>query len=209
MATTTISKYFSKSKIDVFPISVNRTSHPDSRVFTEQHILSLTRGIADCDSYVISETVDFDVPFEFCVHGYYIKVNDLESELKKFSFNNKDNPLLNVYACIWIDTSASDCPHLWGFDEDDVGESEGGFTGVTFVQCDSEQQLISSLTENSIPEVIKESYELHYLHILSYVVNNDGQDSNPGSNQGGGTEKHFVIPNNSRHRFKVVDGGIV
>lgn len=131
------------SNIQVFPTSIARPDFPYARVFTEEHILSITRNAAPCDSYVITSSYDAKKVFEFVIHGYYVRL----AENTTFTSND-------VYAHIYIDTTSPTNPQLYGVDENDV------FTGVDFTSTDAANPP-AILTQNG------SHYEHYCLKILT------------------------------------------
>lgn len=111
--------HLDSNKIEVFPTSIARPSFPYARVLTEDHILDMIRNVAPIDKYVITETFSETQPLEFIIHGYYVKLNATPSDKHSFGGNN-------VYAHIFIDTSSSTHPQLYGTDDGTT------FTGVVF-----------------------------------------------------------------------------
>ena len=137
--------YLETSKIEIIPTSIARPAFPYARVLTEDHILDMIRNVAPADSYVITEIFSEIQPFEFIIHGYYVKLNATSSVKHSFGGNN-------VYAHIFIDTSSPTHPQLYGTD------TESTFTGVTF----------SDTTTVAAPTGL-EHYEHYSLHLLEKI----------------------------------------
>ncbi len=137
-----MNRYLASDRIEVFPSCIKRPDFPYARVLTEDHILDMIRSVSPGESYVISEHYTDSAPLEFVIYGYYVKVH--ATTTKKHNFDGE-----NVYAHIFIDTTSTTHPQLYGTDEDSI------FSGVSF----------TSSATYSAPEGLT-NYEHHVLHLL-------------------------------------------
>lgn len=143
------------NKIEVFPTSISRSMFPYARVLTEDHILDLIRSVAPSDSFVLTPVFNMVTPFEFIIHGYYVKIDASSSSPHSFTGDN-------VYAHIFIDTTSSTHPQLRGKDDTKDGDQSYTFTGVLFSDTETPPESVAN----------SEHYKLHILKKVgsSYTI---------------------------------------
>ena len=113
----------SKSNIQVFPISIQRTSRPGDRVLSETNLSSVFRSFTDKKSYVISKDFSSSADFEFMIHGYFCRIESTDIP-DCFTEIPNGNP---IYAAIHLSAQDNeDYPILEGSEDDTY------FTGVEF-----------------------------------------------------------------------------
>ena len=138
--------YLSHKKVHMFPVAIDRPNHPSSRILSEDNIRNLVKSMSENTSFVVTQKYDSKSDFEFVVDGYYIKLHGTTAD--ELSFSGKD-----VYAVIVVQGVDSECPLLWGYEDDDK------FTGVSFVED------INNIDVSAFKDL--DSYKIYYLHILS------------------------------------------
>lgn len=98
--------------ISIFPATRRAVEfQKDARHFNEANVINITNKMTDVDSYVITKTPSSSAPFEFVIHGYYVKVNSASSILAMFLASNPSQ----IYAYIEID-SGNDYKEIAGQD---------------------------------------------------------------------------------------------
>lgn len=159
--------YINAPLIDVFPISKAREHFPTARALSEVNLVKWHRNICDKDSFVISKEFHSTEPFEFMIHGYYVRL--LDSNVVNKNGNNitysldlsgfADGP---IYAHIVVDTTNVNYPVLFSSETIDPNNTDMMiFTGVYF---SSTPELDASV----IPEELLNT-ETYHLHILNKV----------------------------------------
>lgn len=152
--------YIQSPLIDVFPISKNRLNFPTARALSEVNLIKWHRHMYDKDSFVVSKSFDESSPFEFMIHGYYVKLLDTNTVVEDgnnvtYNLNLsgfEDGP---IYAHIVLDVTNINYPVLFGTEDVD----NKTFTGVYFSNK-------SELDTNVIPSKLinTETYSLHILN---------------------------------------------
>lgn len=196
--------YFKASKIDVFPVSVERPSKPEAQLLTEDHVSNIVRSIVDFPSYVITEDYD-GTELEFILYGYYVKLKLDEG----FSFSSVGNS--DIYALLYLNTASPDNPILWGADsglpEDKTPPEYRGITFTTKSSFDSKGNFIGDAPPLLGDEKVT-LFEAHELKILeSASGSGTGGDGTVNDDRGDG---HHRVPSDSKIKFKcglIVDGG--
>jgi hypothetical protein len=157
--------YINAPLIDVFPISKAREHFPTARALSEVNLVKWHRNICDKDSFVISKTFSTTEPFEFMIHGYYVKLFDSNKVTEKGSDITYNLDLSGfadgpIYAHIVLDLTNSTYPILFSSETVDPNNPEKiVFTGVYFSSNEE-------LDANVIPEELlnTETYSLHILN---------------------------------------------
>lgn len=157
--------YINAPLIDVFPISKVREHFPTARALSEVNLVKWHRNICDKDSFVISKSFSSTEPFEFMIHGYYVKLfdsnkvdengTDITYTLDLSGF--EDGP---IYAHIILDVTNNNYPILFSSETVDPNDTDKIiFTGVYFSSREE-------LDESVIPEELlnTETYSLHILN---------------------------------------------
>lgn len=144
--------FVQSEKIHVFPSTIPRTHDAYARVLTEDHILDVIRSSSVDTNFVLTNEYKDDQPFEFVINGYYVLLDASSESKHTFATFVPGTVPSNVYAHIFIDTTAHLHPQLAGADDTDTNE----FTGVIFSD---------SATCNA-PAAVSGHCEHHYLPLL-------------------------------------------
>ena len=128
-------EYIESSNIVVFPCA-NRSEdyNLQSRVMSEYNMTNIINQLTERDSFVISDTVDTGIPFEFNIHGYYFCVADYSKITEKFT-GETDN---KIYAVISINEQQKDNViykelAIIPSEQTSLDDSNGMFCGLGFV----------------------------------------------------------------------------
>lgn len=152
--------YINAPLIDIFPISKNRMDFPTARALSEVNLAKWHRNICDKDSFVISKTYSANKPFEFMIHGYYIRLLSTNKDKDNATITRDFSGMTdgNIYAHIILDVTNENYPLLYGSDFEGSDKAVV-FTGVYFTNS-------AELDEEDIPEELVNT-EIYSLHILN------------------------------------------
>lgn len=133
--------YLSSTDVSIFPYAPPRTNSPTDNVFYEQNttnmIRQITRAFFGTDSFVIGDAsiIDSDnniIPqVEFCIHGYYFRVNKAALTAMR-----SGNTTLTGYIAVQKATTSAP-EYIIGQD------SNGEFQALSFSEPDSSDGSIS------------------------------------------------------------------
>lgn len=109
-------------KVEVFPSTRRVRVQQDSRETSEKTITGIIDNFIDYTGFVITQTLDADLPFELNIKGYYFKIDKAQNIIDLFL---TDTTSLDIWASIVIDSSNPDYPELWGQDDSGSGKYQG------------------------------------------------------------------------------------
>lgn len=124
-------QYLSDSNnILVFPTTKREVNDRKARLLTEQNIVGIVNRLLDVDSFVITKNFNINGSFEFNIHGYFFKIDDIGDiiELIVNSEASGGTPISSgdcIYANIHTFVTG-DYEELYGIDEN------GSYDGVVF-----------------------------------------------------------------------------
>ena len=118
--------------IVVFPATKRSEDYiRDSRLMSEQNLVGIINHLVDRDAFCITSNPTSGSPFEFNIHGYYFRVDDLDYVTSGMNSS--------VYAYIDLaNTNNGNFKEISGQDEEESGTYY--YTGVTFSETAPTEQ---------------------------------------------------------------------
>lgn len=137
--------YLSSDNVSVFPSTRRSSFQVSARQMSELRIANLINQLIDMEGFIITSPQEFqkdnNKQFEFNIHGYYFKVNDVTKLFSQFS-DQKD-----IYASIRLLEVGNDYVELVGQDDahTELPDENNTYYGVNFVPSASSGPNIYSL----------------------------------------------------------------
>lgn len=137
--------YLSSDNVSVFPSTRRSSFQVSARQMSELRIANLINQLIDMEGFIITSPEEFQTDnnkqFEFNIHGYYFKVNDVTKLFSQFS-DQKD-----IYASIRLLEVGNDYVELVGQDDahTELPDENNTYYGVNFVSSASSGPNIYSL----------------------------------------------------------------
>lgn len=137
--------YLSSDNVSVFPSTRRSSFQVSARQMSELRIANLINQLIDMEGFIITRPEEFQIDnnkkFEFNIHGYYFKVNDVTKLFSQFS-DQKD-----IYASIKLLEVGNDYVELVGQDDahTELPDENNTYYGVNFVPSASSGTNIYSL----------------------------------------------------------------
>lgn len=125
--------YLSSDNVSVFPSTRRSSFQVSARQMSELRIANLINQLIDMEGFIITSPQEFqkdnNKQFEFNIHGYYFKVNDVTKLFSQFS-DQKD-----IYASIRLLEVGNDYVELVGQDDahTELPDENNTYYGVNFV----------------------------------------------------------------------------
>lgn len=139
--------YLQTNTIEVFPSVKRGQNQVSARLMSEQAISGIVNNLIDTDGFIITRNITLEGSFEFNIHGYYFKINNINNLTSQFTTDT------SIYGIIQIKEEGN-YELLQGQDD------EGEYQGIEFN---------SSGTPTSEPE---EGVKVYSLLLLSKNANN-------------------------------------
>ena len=124
-------QYLSDSNnILVFPTTKREVNDRKARLLTEQNLVDIVNRLLDVDSFVITKDFDINGSFEFNIHGYFFKIDDIGDIIRLIvDGETSGGSTINSGDCIYASIHTfitGDYEELYGVDEN------GSYDGVVF-----------------------------------------------------------------------------
>lgn len=125
--------YLSSDNISVFPSTRRSSFQVSARQLSELRIANIINQLIDMEGFIITTPEEFQTgskkQFEFNIHGYYFKVNDVTKLFSQFS-DQKD-----IYASIKLLEVGNDYVELVGQDDahTELPDENNTYYGVNFL----------------------------------------------------------------------------